>query len=62
MGLKNELTRLFNKHTAMSAAFTALNLAFAYMAAPSPGALLPLACAVWSANNWKQAVTGRGLW
>lgn len=62
MGIKGALSRIFNKHTAMPAAFTLLNTAFALAAAPSVGALLPLACAVWSANSWKRAVTGRGFW
>ncbi len=61
MGLKDGLSHVFNRHTALAAACTALNVIFAYKAAPSAGALLPLALAAWSANSWKQNVTGTGL-
>lgn len=56
------LRDIFNKHTAMPAVFTCLNTLFAVVSAPSLFALLPAACAVYSANQWKIAVTGRGFW
>lgn len=57
-----KLSDIFNKHTAMPATFTILNAVFAYMSFPGLFFILPAACAVYSANNWKIAVTGRGFW
>ena len=62
MSLASGLSHIFNRQTAAPAAFTALNLVFAAMALPSLWAAAPAACALWSAHQWKQSVTGRGLW